>query len=105
MIAAVDRKLAKLHKNNKDGKEISFEDYVATMMQNPLIEKDFDGEIFRDQYKQFSRFGFIKQGISQQVVSVCVCFVCVYVFVSVYVIVCVCVYVYVFVCVRVLVSL
>lgn len=69
MIAAVDRKLTKLHEENKDGSEILFDDYVSTMMQNPLIEKDFDGEIFRDEYKEFSRFGFAKNGIDQQVVN------------------------------------
>lgn len=70
MIAAVDRKLTKLHEENKDGSEILFDDYVSTMMQNPLIEKDFDGEIFRDEYKEFSRFGFAKNGIDQQVVCI-----------------------------------
>ena len=70
MMAAVTRQLTELHEKNKDGREILFEEYVATMLQNPIIEKDYDGEIFRNEYKQFSKFGVARGEVDKQVVSI-----------------------------------
>jgi len=69
MIAAVDRTLTKLHKENRQGQEVPWERYVAAMVQNPLIEKDFRGEVFNDSFKEFSRFGLAKGGIDKQIVN------------------------------------
>jgi len=69
MMAAVNRQLTDLHNQNKEGKEIPFEEYVATMLQNPVMEKDYDGEIFRNEYKAFSHFGIARGSVDKQVVN------------------------------------
>lgn len=69
MMAAVNRQLTTLHEKNKEGTEILFDEYVNAMLQNPVLEKDYDAEIFRNEYKQFSNFGFARGDIDQQVVQ------------------------------------